>query len=156
MLEQQSWNNSKMTGESFFHFGDIFWKMNWRESSLCKNQQFVHKPHQCFGLAMSQQWRNPVLLTHTNPTLPLAECSYTAQKPNLMVPCVVRTWSGSLYRSKTRTVAAAGRGRETKGWEGGRERERRGRRAERVQGEQRRNEAIALKETEADLGAPWH
>lgn len=63
-----------------------------------------------------------------------------------MAPCVVRAWSRSLNRSKTRTVGAAGGlGRE------GRERERTGRRAE-----QRKNKATALKEIEADLKVPWH
>lgn len=35
-----------------------------------------------------------------------------------MVPCVVRTWSRSLYRSKTRTVAAAGGEGREKGGDG--------------------------------------
>ena len=72
-----------------------------------------------------------------------------------MVPCVVRTWSRSLYRSKTRTVAAAGEEGEL-GMRGQRKREREGRGAERVQCEQSGNKAIALKGTEADLRAPWH
>lgn len=63
----------------------------------------------------------------------------------MIVPCVVRTRSRSLNRSKTRTVVAGGRGVV---------RERESRQAERVQMEQRKNEAIALKETEADPVAP--
>lgn len=76
-----------------------------------------------------------------------------------IVPCVVRTWVRSLYRSKSRTVAAGG-GEEMEkvGWKTGqRNREEwQKSRAERSQREQRGNDATALKETEADLTAPWH
>lgn len=41
--------------------------------------------------------------------LPMATWSYSlCGDAILMVPCVVRKWSRSLYRSKTRTVATAG------------------------------------------------
>lgn len=75
-----------------------------------------------------------------------------------MVPCVVRTRSRSLYRSKIRTVATAGgEGREKGANRAEKEREE-GEEwsVERLPRQQWRNKAIALKETEADLRAPWH
>lgn len=51
--------------------------------------------------------------------LPKAMWSYSwCRDEILMVPCVVRTWSRSLYRSKTRTVAAAGGEGREKGGDG--------------------------------------
>ena len=62
---------------------------------------------------------------------------------------------------KNKDSGSCRKGKGDRGVRGQRKREERGgerRRAEREreQGEQRRKEAIALKETEADLGAPWH
>lgn len=80
---------------------------------------------------------------------------------NVTVPRVVRTWSSLLYRAKTRTETVSGRGgsQRSEGAEkggGGKKGNGEWNSAERGAKKQGENNAITLKETIADLTAPWH
>lgn len=137
-----------------FIFEDIFWKENWHESSLCKDQHIWSR----YESTMTK----PVLLIHATPTWSL----HCRQLRGATAGVETKFWwflvlSGHgpghyIGQKQGQWQLQEGRGGR-KGVTGQRKREEREKRgAERLPREQRRNKAIALKETEANLRAPWH